>query len=266
MMPHVYGRLMPDHLNLVITNDFLKPTINYTLSNYISMSLKATQQYTEIWQSMCKITNMYETLGDKPVQHYEIQEIYSVFNLTNYNTLITSDDPKIMIFNVINGISNSKKCGNLVIKVVNLFSRVAVDCMYVLSLCFNEVCLYKPMSCPAISDEKYVVCKDFKLLNVDYLQNVFTQTLTLLETAKNVNCLSFYTRRISNNYMNTLIEANSVIGQQQLEAINNTITLIEQGKKKERIEALKKQQIARCLEWNKKFGCIFSQYKQEAEI
>jgi hypothetical protein len=66
--------------------------------------------------------------------------------------------------------------------------------------------------------------------------------------------------------MNTLIEANSVIGQQQLEAINNTITLIEQGKKKEKIEALKRQQVAKCFEWHKKFGVNFCHYRQEAEV
>jgi len=269
MMPHVYGRLMPEHLNLVITNGYLKPKINYTLANYLFTSLKASEQYSEIWESMCKITNMYELLGDNPIKDYEFQEMFNVFRLTNENTTTVSSqsellDDRTMIHSVITSISSTKKSGNSVIKVGDLFSQVAIDCIYMLSLCFNEVYIYKPASNPAVSNEKYVVCKDFKLLNIDYLKNAFAQILNLLEIAKTVNCLSLYTRRINNNYMNTLIEANSVIGQQQLEAINNTITLIEQGKKKERIEALKRQQIVRCSEWNKRFGSIFSQNKQES--
>jgi hypothetical protein len=83
---------------------------------------------------------------------------------------------------------------------------------------------------------------------------------------RNSECVSLYKRKINNNYMNTLIEANSVIGQQQLEAINNTITLIEQGKKNEKIEALKKQQALKCAEWNKKFGVRVNNHSHKDEL
>jgi hypothetical protein len=268
MMPHVYGRLMSDNLNLVFKNDcVLNPKINHTLANYLSIATKAAEQYCEIWDSMSKITNMYETLGDKPREHYEIQEILNVFKLSSENAIFSTEfNHYSMITNVLQSINNTKKGNNSIIKVGDLFSQVAVDCMYILSLCFNEVFVYKPASSPAISPEKYVICKDFKLMNVDYLKPVLVQIKSNLTLSNNVNYLSLYKRRINNNYMNTLIEANSVIGQQQLEAINNTFTLIEQGKKKEKIEALKRQQVAKCSEWHKKFGASFCQHRQESEV
>lgn len=268
MMPHVYGRLMPDNIHLVLTNGYLKPKINFTLSTYISKALKAVEQYSEIWESMCKITNMYESLGEKTTQHYEIQEIFNTFKLSHENTYVSTHsefNDHSIVRNTINGINAAKKNNNLIIKTGSLFSQVAIDCMYILSLCFNEVYVYKPASCPAVLDEKYIVCRDFKLMNVDYLKPVFEYTLSILEIVKTVNCLSLYTRRINNNYVNTLIEANSVIGQQQLESINNTITLIEQGKKKERIDALKKQQAVKCSEWHKRYDSNFYQHRQESE-
>jgi hypothetical protein len=100
------------------------------------------------------------------------------------------------------------------------------------------VYIYKPLTTPAISSTKYVVCKDFKMING---VNIGNQPV-------------IYNRRINNNFMNAVIEANSVLGQQQLEAINNTITLIEQGKKKEKIEALRRHQTIKCTEWCKRFG------------
>jgi hypothetical protein len=221
---------------------------------------------------MSKLTNMYDALGDKPRSHYETQEILNVFKLPSSNTTqfeIVDDseyDDRSMVKNVLESVYNCKKGNNTIIKVGNIFSQASVDCMYVLSLSFNEVYIYKPASSPAILSEKYVVCKDFKLINTEYLKETFNQILCDLKTMKSVNCLSLYVRRMNNNYMNTLIEANSVIGQQQLEAINNTITLIEQGKKKEKIEALKRQQIARCSEWHKKFGVNSQQYSQEMEV
>jgi hypothetical protein len=145
------------------------------------------------------------------------------------------------------------KGSNAIIRTGYLFSQIAIDCVYILSLCFNEVYIYKPASSHAISPEKYVICKDFKLMSTDYLKPAFSQ-ITWCN-----NRLSLYTRRINSNYINTLIEANSVIGQQQLEAFNNTITLIEQGRKKERIDALRRQQSQKCSEWHKKFGVSHQQ-------
>jgi len=270
MLPHVYGRLMPENLILVLKKECdLNPKINHTLANYLSMVAKATEQYSEIWETMSKITNMYETLGDKPKMYYDACEILNIFKLSTENTAtaIHSDlNDRTMIHHTMESICNSQKGNNAIIQIGNIFSQVAVDCVYILSLCFNEVYIYKPASSPAISSEKYVVCKDFKLISTEYLKHVFNKILCDLKMSKNDYCISLYTRRINNNYMNTLIEANSVIGQQQLEAINNTITLIEQGKKKEKIEALKRQQITRCSEWHKKFGVCGQQYNQEMEM
>lgn len=270
MMPHVYGRLMPENLKLIFTNDILKPTINYTLVTYLDVAKRAIDQYSEIWETMSKITNMYENLGDKPKSYYETQEILSVFRLSLDNTQLFITNEKPFINSVFESISNSnsKKGGNAIIKIGTLFSQVDIDCLYVISLCFNEVYIYKPASSSPILPEKYIICKDFKMNNPDYLRSTFTQILCELKISESIksNCISLYTRRISNNYMNALVEANSVIGQQQLEAINNTITLIEQGKKKEKIEALKKQQAIKCADWNKKFGVNLYQYKEEIEV
>lgn len=270
MLPHVYGRLIPDNINLTVKNEYLKPNINYTLANYLSIAEKASKQYSEIWDSMIKITNMYGNLGDGNTQHYEVQEISNVFNLSHENTLLSAPivfNNSSIIKEILLTISNSKKNTNSIIKVGNLFSQITIDCVYILSLCFNEVYIYKPASSPAMLDDKWLVCKDFKLISTDYLQPIFKKTLNILNIAENDYFYSLYNRKISNNYINVLVEANSVIGQQQLESINNTITLIEQGRKKEKIDALKRQQTVRCLEWHKKFGVILNkQIKLEEEI
>jgi hypothetical protein len=269
MMPRVYGRLMPDSLNLVFTNNCdVKPIINVSLLNYLSLATKATEQYSEIWDTMIKITNMYENLGDKPKFYYEIREILDVFKLSINNTETIVQCDKQLIKTVLERIYNCKKGANKIIKISHIFSQVEIDIIYILSLCFNEVYIYNPASSSVFLSEKYVVCKDFKLTSTTYLNNIFRQILCEVKIAieQNAECVSLYNRKINNNYMNTLIEANSVIGQQQLEAINNTITLIEQGKKNEKIEALKKQQALKCAEWNKKFGVRFNNHSDKDEL
>ena len=237
MMPHVYGRIMPEHLTIVQSSS--KPVINETLAHYLSIAHKAIEQYVEIWENMSKITNLYENLGDHPRSYYEMLEILNVYKLDETATAVYLS----VTLSVISIVCNMKKGENCVIKTADMFSQESVDRMYILSLCFNEVYLYKPASTPAITSDKYIICKDFKMISTQHLNHL-------------TDCF-IYSRRINCTYINALIEANSVIGQQQLEAINNTITLIEQGKKKEKIEALKRQQAAKCAEWNKKFGVTF---------
>ncbi len=184
---------------------------------------KAADQYSEIWNSMCKITHLYGSL-----ENHDLTEIVSVFKLSS-NAIIHSD---------LSVLDTMTKGSNCIIRIGDIFTRTQVDSLYILSLCFNEVYIYKPLTTPAISSTKYVVCKDFKMING---VNIGNQPV-------------IYNRRINNNFMNAVIEANSVLGQQQLEAINNTITLIEQGKKKEKIEALRRHQTIKCTEWCKRFG------------
>lgn len=184
---------------------------------------KAAEQYSEIWNNMCKITHPYGSL-----ENHDLTEIVSVFKLSS-NAIIHSD---------LSVLATMTKGSNCVIRIGDIFTRTQVDSLYILSLCFNEVYIYKPLTTPAISSTKYVVCKDFKMIHG---VNIGNQATT-------------YNRRINNNFMNAVIEANSVLGQQQLEAINNTITLIEQGKKKEKIEALRRHQTIKCAEWCKRFG------------
>lgn len=258
MMPRVHGQLLPDNLKLNHTNS---PIINYTLATYLATITKASDQYSETWDAITKKTNMYENLGDKPKCYYETQEILSVFKLFADHTHIIFNE-KQMVEIVFKCILNSKKTYNSIIKIGTLFTQIDVDCIYILSLCFNEVYIYKPAASSAVLTDKYVVCKDFKLYNTDSLKSIFNQILCELKMIQNIEHFSLYTKQISSNYINTLVEANSVIGQQQLEAMNNTITLIEQGNKKEKIEALKKQQAIKCAEWIKKFGVSNVMYKQ----
>ena len=237
MMPHVYARLMPEHLTIAKSS---KAVINETLAHYLTIAHKAIEQYVEIWENMSKITNLYENLGEHPRSYYEMLEILNVYKLDESVTACYLSAAATAIISII---CNMKKGEHCVIKAGDMFSQESVDRMYILSLCFNEVYLYKPASTPAITSDKYIICKDFKMINAQHLNHL-------------TDCFS-YSRRINCTYINALAEANSVFGQQQLEAINNTITLIEQGKKKEKIEALKRQQAAKCAEWNKRFGVTF---------
>jgi hypothetical protein len=223
---------MPGHLSTSNTVSH-EPLINKSLFHYLAEASKAAEQYSEIWNNMCKITHLYGSL-----ENHELTEMSCVFKL---QTSVIYSDLSVIL--------KMSKGDNCIIKTGDTFTKHDVDSLYILSLCFNEVYIYKPLTTSAISSTKYVVCKDFKMIVSDHLREAFNGGKYIV-----------YNRRINNNFMNAVIEANSVLGQQQLEAINNTITLIEQGKKKEKIEALRRHQTIKCAEWCKRFGEPSSNY------
>jgi hypothetical protein len=54
---------------------------------------------------------------------------------------------------------------------------------------------------------------------------------------------------INQLYINDIKEINSILGQNQLESINSTLILIEQAKKKEKLDNLVKQNILNSISW-----------------
>lgn len=319
MLPKVYGRLMPEHIDLSISNNSISsPFINQSLANYLNISRKAIEQYIETWDNMKKITNPYEYINiyaneqfrNLPVSRnyfkmieiinvfkmfpLDIQSLYKCFYFTkdqstyiqavthflhdsnhNYSNtpfidlhqilssidfivgdmieLEDNNETNLIIAQVLNSILIQKKGGTFILKVFDLFTRVKVDILYILSLCYNEVYIYKPNSSRYTNSEKFIICKDFKGLTYSTVfTELFNTIINKLDSTIHVNGL--YSRRINSNYLYILTEANSILGQQQLEYINNTITLIEQGKKKEKIEALKKHHVTKSIEWCKKYN------------
>ena len=54
---------------------------------------------------------------------------------------------------------------------------------------------------------------------------------------------------LPNIFITKLEEVNAVLGQQQLDCINNTIQLLENSKNTDKLEQLKQTNIQKCINW-----------------
>lgn len=144
-----------------------------------------------------------------------------------------------------------KEQGHFVLKMFDLFLKSSVDILYILSLCYEEVYIMKPSTSRSANSEKYIVCKYLKNINKEELFNVFYDHLQELNKPENKNMYISDLLNISINqlYINDIKEINSILGQNQLESINSTLILIEQAKKKEKLDNLVKQNILNSISW-----------------
>jgi len=59
------------------------------------------------------------------------------------------------------------KHGHFILKVFDIFTETSVHLLYLLAKCFTEVYVYKPKTSRPTNSEKYIICKNFKLSEVE---------------------------------------------------------------------------------------------------
>ena len=145
--------------------------------------------------------------------------------------------------------------GHCVIKMFDNFTKFSIDILFLLSTFYKEVHIIKLNTSRYANSEKYIVCKNFKLTNVDnYIQHFY-------EIIKNIPNDKYISNLLINKipylFINKLEEYNSIFGQQQIENILTTLNLINNSKK-EKLDYLKKNNIQKCIYWCNKYNLDYN--------
>ena len=123
-----------------------------------------------------------------------------------------------------------KHNGSFVLKFFDCFMEHTVDILYILSAFYETVYITKPKTSRYANSEKYVVCKNFLLLDdssiFPCLKMAFQKMLA--EDCEHKSIYRFLRMPIPAYYIYKLEEYNTIYGQQQIENIYQTIVLIEQ--------------------------------------
>ncbi len=82
-----------------------------------------------------------------------------------------------------------KEGGDFILKVFDTFLKSTIDIIYVLSTFYEKVYITKPNTSRTANSEKYIVCKNFRLQDSDYLCEKFFKILVILNNS-NINDLT----------------------------------------------------------------------------
>jgi 23S rRNA U2552 (ribose-2'-O)-methylase RlmE/FtsJ len=141
-----------------------------------------------------------------------------------------------------------KKGGSFILKIFDCFMEHTVDMLYILSVFYKEVYVTKPNTSRYANSEKYVVCKDFlHASNESFLPNMRDGFISAMNDGSNIR--RFLTCSIPVRFTNKIEEYNAIFGHQQIDNIQQTIRLIENSFRQDKIDALVKTNVQKCVGW-----------------
>lgn len=208
--------------------------------------------------------DFYEKLIGKKFDFifFEIENV--VFeNLNNY-TLKLLEILKIVL-------EYQNKLGNIIIKIDNVFYKPVLDIIYMFTSLYEKTSIVKPNTSNVITFEKYIICKNYivdEAKNDMCMKNLSTIN-TFLESyslTDNLNITSIIREEIPYYLLNKIDDMNVIIGQQQLEALNQIICVLKNKNKEEKIETIKKNNILKSVIWCEKFKIPCNKFSEKINI
>jgi hypothetical protein len=177
------------------------------------------------------------------------------FKATDYTDTNIYIKNMLLIFSII--IKYQAINGTTIIKVDNIFYKAIVDILFIYSAIYDKVLLVKPIISNITKGERYIFCKGFiPLEDTNILHQVENKIITKLKDNTLNDKLNHVFSVINNDipyyFLNKLEESNAVIGQQQLEAFDQIINIFKNKNREDKIEALKRNHIQKCIQWCEK--------------
>ena len=164
--------------------------------------------------------------------------------------------------------SNNGAC---LIKINNIFYKPIIDILYILSSIYEKVYIIKPSTSNIMSFDKYIVCKNF-ILNEnkkEVYKNYYFKLAQIINTYlenNNNNISSIIDCEIPLYFINKIDDTNIIIGQQQLESIDQVINILKNKNKEDKIENIKKSNIQKSVTWCEKFKIPHNKFSEKVNI
>ena len=171
-----------------------------------------------------------------------------------------------------------KQGGTLIMKMFDVFTKLSLDIVYLVSLMYERVNIVKPNTSRYANSERYIVAQGFK---TDNGRGDWTlQFAPILEkipvrvgddecddsdsrdndskTPRVVaNIVSLLNEDIPRYFVARVEESNASIGQQQMDVISNTLTLIK-NPRQDKMERMRISSIQRCVLWCQKHNLPYN--------
>lgn len=159
---------------------------------------------------------------------------------------------RLLFAQIAYAICMQKKDGVFILKIFDAFMHHTVDLLALLSSFYSKTYITKPQTSRYANSEKYIVCKGFLFKNCaefyPFIHNAFASMMDLPETSP-LYIHRFLNMPLSCFFLSKIEEYNSIFGQQQIDNIYYTLSLVETKNKTEKIDALIRTNIQKCINW-----------------
>ena len=158
--------------------------------------------------------------------------------------------------------------GTCIIKIADIFHKPIVDTLYLLSSLYEKIYICKPNTNNIVTFDRYIVCKKF-LYNEEcnnYLKFNYLKLIIFLKRLENKNIVSILDFNVPYFFKNKIDDLNIIIGQQQLDALDQIITIYKNKNKNDKIETIKKGNIQKSVSWCEKYKIPCNKFTEKINI
>jgi len=159
--------------------------------------------------------------------------------------------------------------GTSIIKIDYVFHKPIVDLIYLLSALFEKVYIIKPNTSNITTFEKYIVCKNFNVISetkLEIYKSNYYKLQSFIKNLNNKNIVSIIDYEIPCYFVNKIDDINIIIGQQQLESLDQIMNILKNKNKDEKIETMKKSNIQKSVSWCEKFKIPYNKFSEKINI
>ena len=162
---------------------------------------------------------------------------------------------RLIFCEAVTGLSILKKNGNMILKLFDLFHHASIDLLYLLSFYFDKLHIVKPFTSRSANSEKYLICKSFKGITKDELNNLYN----IVDELSIISKQHKYVRRIITNkipkdFIDLVQATNIFFISKQIKSLIKGLSYVKEQLNNEDINEIKKQQTIYSLAWCTKYN------------
>ena len=203
-----------------------------------------------------KIENPLDSLNIPEIMKYSCHFLY--FEADSKKEYEETNRYILYMIRCILGINNYQiLSGVSILKIDMVIYKPIIDLVYLISGMFEKSYIMKPNTSNVITNERYIICKNYKGFNKSIHDSLISIYNELEKTKDDIIIESLFGNRIFSYFSNKLEESNIIIGQQKLDAYAQIINLLKSKNKMAKIDVLQKHNIQKCMYWCDKYKIPF---------
>lgn len=150
--------------------------------------------------------------------------------------------------NILDFIANNLEPENgFIVNIDHLFIKPVLEFLFVLTTLFSKVSIVKPSISNQSNFEKFIVCQDLQHINIKDKMNSMKNVIYLSES--NLIPSSLITNNIPSIFTNKIDDIHVILGQQQLESLQQVFNVSNSKNLEEKLESIQKQSIQKSSQW-----------------
>jgi len=159
---------------------------------------------------------------------------------------------------------NQANNGNAMIQIDDLFHKLPIDVVYLLTSLYEKVYIIKPQVSNPATFEKYIVCKKFR--RNEFTDAYFITNYNALYKSPLSEDPTLFDFEIPYFFKSKINDINIIFGQSQLESLNILMNIVNNKNPEERMTNMRKSFVQKSILWCEKYKIPCNRFCEKVNI